>query len=693
ADIQGEQYYKEYLEKVAKHQRYLTGEERGYPDSPAPKLAKATKKSKPSAPKVDLRPPVTKTASSQQPKPKPAPAKSQEKKRKLVTETSDNPSLAKRSKSGLVTKRRKPTSSLRSIDESVDEGIPEKEPRFDDEEANIQRKMEESLKSVHDAPRGSLPPVVIKEPDSGKFQPLLEVQGKDKEKRRTPASTKPSGHAESLSIYAELGLTDSASEFNEEVPPVAGSDPDDDAEPQPQSSPIVHAGPNLEHIDLEAMNVSTQIHPEQMDENLKLTVKEQVILEEPASFTGTLSSLQHLAKDFSFGNLFFNDKPTEAGNKNTTVETEAESMVSVTIQQDTSAIPPMTTPTIDLTSRPDSPNAHRPLQATATETTMTTTTTTTTHPPPPQPQQSTTDSIDLPEANMKVILYQQMWETNSYKAHEDHMMLYEALEKSMNHNHTDELLKDLTEERRKKKKRRDSPKMPPGSLPHQPPPPPPPAAPSSSKTVALAEYTAWTTTDTRLRAYVSSIPEDLDIDDDMASDAQECPYSQDLDIDDDMASDAQVHSSDDEDIRNAHIPKVNLQQDWWKPLKEDRPATPEPAWFIPSSDLPVPTNNWASALASTYTPPQENSLLAQTGDMAMFMDWFCKRQGIIKLKPQDLEGTAFELVKVFHPNVIHLQYQMEECHKLLTDSVDESIVRHNVSKPLPLGGPPSQVTI
>nr|GEV33014.1 hypothetical protein [Tanacetum cinerariifolium] len=36
---------------------------------------------------------------------------------------------------------------------------------------------------------------------------------------------------------------------------------------------------------------------------------------------------------------------------------------------------------------------------------------------------------------------------------------------------------------------------------------------------------------------------------------------------------------------------------------------------------------------------------------------------------------------------------MEECHKLLTDSVAESINSYNVSKPLPLGGPPGQVTI
>nr|GFB12275.1 hypothetical protein [Tanacetum cinerariifolium]GFB12335.1 hypothetical protein [Tanacetum cinerariifolium] len=85
--------------------------------------------------------------------------------------------------------------------------------------------------------------------------------------------------------------------------------------------------------------------------------------------------------------------------------------------------------------------------------------------------------------------------------------------------------------------------------------------------------------------------------------------------------------------------------------------------------------------------------LAQTDDITTFMDWFCKRRGITELKPQDMEGPAYEISKVFHPDVIHLQYQMEECHKLLTDSVDDPILRHNVSKPLPLGGPPGQVTI
>ncbi|GKE74089.1 hypothetical protein Tco_1536130 [Tanacetum coccineum] len=171
---------------------------------------------------------------------------------------------------------------------------------------------------------------------------------------------------------------------------------------------------------------------------------------------------------------------------------------------------------------------------------------------------------DLPEADMKEILHHRMWESNSYKAYEDHKKL-------------------------KKKKRRDSPKTPPGSLPHQPPLPSPPAgssgtlgasrasqlphpplplsthqsdqsistaALSSLKTAASAQYTDWTTIDTRLKPYVLSIPEEL--------------Y-----MDDDMTPDEQLQSSGDEDIGHDHIPTVNLRQNWWKPLTKDRPARPE----------------------------------------------------------------------------------------------------------------------
>nr|GEV01644.1 hypothetical protein [Tanacetum cinerariifolium] len=193
------------------------------------------------------------------------------------------------------------------------------EPRFDDEEADVQRALEESLKSVYDAPRGPLPPVVIREPE---FRNINRFQR----------------------------LTDSEVESDEDLPWIdggvqdegqAGPNPDEQDEGQAESSPVVHAGPNFEHMNLEAMDVSTQLHPKQMDEgftattypnvqeNLKLIAKEQVIIEEPASFTGTLSSLQHLAKDLSFGDLFFNDKPSEADNEKITLETEAESMIQV----------------------------------------------------------------------------------------------------------------------------------------------------------------------------------------------------------------------------------------------------------------------------------------------------------------------------------------------------------------------------
>ncbi|GJV23695.1 hypothetical protein Tco_1376390 [Tanacetum coccineum] len=83
----------------------------------------------------------------------------------------------------------------------------------------------------------------------------------------------------------------------------AGSNSGDAAESQPQSSHVVPAGPNLEHMDLEATDASTQQKSEQMDEeftitaypnvqeNLKLPTEDQVILEELASSFGTPSSL------------------------------------------------------------------------------------------------------------------------------------------------------------------------------------------------------------------------------------------------------------------------------------------------------------------------------------------------------------------------------------------------------------------
>ncbi|GJR96429.1 hypothetical protein Tco_0268603 [Tanacetum coccineum] len=83
--------------------------------------------------------------------------------------------------------------------------------------------------------------------------------------------------------------------------------------------------------------------------------------------------------------------------------------------------------------------------------------------------------------------------------------------------------------------------------------------------------------------------------------------------------------------------------------------------------------------------------------MGSFIKWYCKQIGKSKLVKADLEGPAYKLVRPFHKNLF-LQFQMEECHLLLTDQIDlmnpeGSQVMHDISKPLPLGGPPGQVTI
>ncbi|GKA66814.1 hypothetical protein Tco_0766622 [Tanacetum coccineum] len=284
--IRGADYYDDYLEKVAKHQRYIAGEELSDPESPAPKPAKPTKQAKP---KATEQPTVSKSKAK---KSKPASAKPKEKKRKPVSESSEAQPLAKRAKAGKVVKKRTVKSSKQLVDEAqfVDEGV-----------------LEESLTDAYPTQRGPLPPVVFRETNTGKFQPLPEVPGKGKEKV---------GREDSTSLYAELGLYGSDTESDEEMPSVVRSGAQDEGQAgsDPSTRDEGQAGPNLDDV-----------------ENLKLTVDDQVIPEEPISSTGTSSSLQYLVKDFSFGDQFLNDKPSEADNEKTTADTEAESMVSVTI--------------------------------------------------------------------------------------------------------------------------------------------------------------------------------------------------------------------------------------------------------------------------------------------------------------------------------------------------------------------------
>nr|GFD10047.1 E-beta-farnesene synthase [Tanacetum cinerariifolium] len=129
AEIKEASYYQEYLAKVAQHRRYMADETGGVQDLPAPKPTQPAKKPKSTTTKAPPRP----AATSVQPAPTSTPAKPQEKK-------------------------------------------------VADEDADYQKVLEESIKDAYDLPRGPLLPVVIREPESGKYQPLPEVPGKGKAK-------------------------------------------------------------------------------------------------------------------------------------------------------------------------------------------------------------------------------------------------------------------------------------------------------------------------------------------------------------------------------------------------------------------------------------------------------------------------------------------------------------------------------
>ncbi|GKE20802.1 hypothetical protein Tco_1432314 [Tanacetum coccineum] len=238
---------------------------------------------------------------------------------------------------------------------------------------------------------------------------------------------------------------------------------------------------------------------------------------------------------------------------------------------------------------------------------------------------------DLTTVDMKEILQQRMFEDNTYKTHEVHNDLYEALQKSVELDYSNQRLADQEEARKKKRKRRESPRTPPGSPPTQPPPPPPPAGESSSPGTSGASGS-------------SQLPPPPPPSTGISGSAQQQGSQAPTDI-----PEAQELSPTDYLMQDDSIPEEQT---------------------IPSSSKSDVANNWASALATTYEPPAENSLLAKIGDMTTFMNWYCQKVNKTVLTQADFEGQAYEVVKAFYPDVIHLQFQIEECHKMLTAQVD-----------------------
>ncbi|GKC41398.1 hypothetical protein Tco_1059120 [Tanacetum coccineum] len=239
-DIREADYYDAYLEKVAKHQRYLVGEEVSDPDSPAPKPAKSTK------PKL-----VDKFVDEGIPLTKPGFGDLEADTQRAIEESLKDAHGEPRGPLPLVVFRETDTRKFQPL-------------------AEVEGKGKEKV-SVEQAAQ-----VLINLQTPNKKSPAEQYIFQ----RRTSTPTEPSSHDESSSLYVELGLNESDAESDKEMPPIvksgdqdegkAGPDPgiqdkgqaepnpDDVVESQPLSTPGVHAGPNLEHTDAEPTDATSQ---------------------------------------------------------------------------------------------------------------------------------------------------------------------------------------------------------------------------------------------------------------------------------------------------------------------------------------------------------------------------------------------------------------------------------------------------
>ncbi|GJZ95658.1 retrovirus-related pol polyprotein from transposon TNT 1-94 [Tanacetum coccineum] len=472
------------------------------------------------------------------------------------------------------------------------------------------------------------------------------------------------------------------------------------------------AGPNPKHMD---EDFYTTAYPK-VHENLKLRTDEHVILENPESSSVTLSSTKNLDETDNFGDQFLNDKPTEDDQEKTNVVDETDSIIPDLSHQTNTSAPPVTTPVINISSPKPSSQVNAP----------------------PINTEATTIITTIPEITLFIALQlrvakleQDMYEVKKTGTKVDDALL-KALEK-----HTADLIQKYSglpaPESSKKQESEKSPeeilriKREQEEQKHVP-----TYTIKSTDTAALKEFDLKAAlfktihenksanrnpANNRLcHALMKALIEDENAMEKEVADKPHAHTSSAWKITDirdapsgslmprsepqseQSSDDIQIHNeeqdSDSDDNDNAHVPKVWSTKSWFSPIpEEDRPATPKPEWTIPSNDYPEAENNWANVYATTYQDPEENKLQRKTGDIGSFIKWFCKRTGKKKLCKADLEGPTFNLDKSFHKNSISLQFQMDECYKLLTDKVDlvhskgHQILR-NVYEPLPLGGPP-----
>nr|GEY49062.1 E-beta-farnesene synthase [Tanacetum cinerariifolium] len=272
ANIRASPYYQEYQENVAKHKGFLAGETRSTQDLPAPRPAKPARKPQSTAQKAPPRPSIPSPVTSTQPAPISVPAKTQENKCKQVTRPTDKPAKAKRIKRSISRNTCQSKGSPKSVGASEAKEVPAEEPQVADEDANFQKAMEESMKDAYALPKGPLPPVVAHD--------LLSLQ-KHKKTSHADQYIFQRRVSEPIASSFHDGSQDEGQagpDPNAQAEGQAGSNPDETSEGQVGSnpdetsegharpdpgnaearvqstlSPMVHAGSDREHMDIDQL--------------------------------------------------------------------------------------------------------------------------------------------------------------------------------------------------------------------------------------------------------------------------------------------------------------------------------------------------------------------------------------------------------------------------------------------------------
>nr|GEW81264.1 putative ribonuclease H-like domain-containing protein [Tanacetum cinerariifolium] len=418
-NIKNAPYYNAYLEMVAKHDRKMSIEKEGKKKTVSakqPKSKPALKKASKLAPALKLKASKERPSKESADKPpKPKPTKEKSTKTTLLQPTGKEPAHY----------------------EPEPELVHQGEGDEDDMELAIKMKTEtgDASKKTNSG-------------DETKIQQIDEEQGKD--------------------VDDQVNLDEKTNELDQGQ---AGSDPGR----TPESRPL----PEHEVIDEdqavpdpgESRRALAGLDPKPMHNEFK--VDEHVMLDEPLSSSETLSSMKNLDDAYTIRDQFINDKSTEDEPGKLNAESEVVSMVNVLIYQASSLISPLSMPIIDLS--PPKPAFF--MKASIFTATTTTTITNLPLPPPTTTKHSKTlnnttqnlrsrvfslelrdlpynineavyESVkeavhislqaplrdhfrELPEADMKEILYQRIFKSGSYKSLPEHVALYEALEGPM----------------------------------------------------------------------------------------------------------------------------------------------------------------------------------------------------------------------------------------------------------------------